>query len=146
MVKSVFQIMIVALQKTLGRIRPEPFGWLYIMVFFVYFIFLCWIKPFNYSRFCLWERLSALGVIWITLCSVVYTDVGDESMNTYFAIALAVGWFLLILVGNLLQKKLYPSLLYFHKSEDIARLLRFQFRNNSETVMIAENLTKKMML
>ena len=121
--------MIVALNKTLGRIRPQAFGWLYIIVFFVYFIFLCKQKPFNYNRFCLWERLSMLGVIWITGISSIHVQIEDKSHNLTLVTCLFVGWALLVLLGWYIQFKYrnssYPSLLYFHKSENYADLVRF---------------------
>ena len=147
MVKSVFQIMIVALNKTLGRIKPKPFGAMYILVFVAYFIFLCKEKPFNYNRFCLWERISCLGVIWITTLTVINVQIEDESQNLSLLNALFVGWLVMVLVGNVIMRKysdsLYPSFLHFHKSEEISDMIRFQFLYNSSAEQVRVNLDTK---
>ena len=121
--------MIVALNKTLARIKPEYFGWVYIGVFCAFFVFLCRIKPFNYNRFCLWEQIQTLAVIWITTLSAVHAYLDNAAYNPFFTIALFAGWILLAIVGYYIQTKYrdstYPSLLFFHKSENYAHMIRF---------------------
>lgn len=71
MVKSIFQIAAVSLQKAMGRVEPIPFAFIYLAIFIGFTVFLIKVKPYNCNRFCLYEVFLTLGVVWITLLSLV---------------------------------------------------------------------------
>ncbi|CAG9331875.1 unnamed protein product [Blepharisma stoltei] len=125
MVKSIFQIALIVLNKTVKRATGLGHGVIFIVLMVIYVVFIFRFKPYNYPRFSWWQALSLIGVIWIAFLSTVILGAGGDS-NIYL-ILLFAGWVILILFGFYVQTKKYPSMLYRKKAGDTSTLFKFAF-------------------
>ncbi|CAG9334702.1 unnamed protein product [Blepharisma stoltei] len=75
MVKIKVQIILIVMNKTVKRaestVREALFG--VVMASYIGFIFR-W-KPYNYPRFCWWQALSLIGVLWLSVLSTISSNV-----------------------------------------------------------------------
>ncbi|CAG9319136.1 unnamed protein product [Blepharisma stoltei] len=125
MVKSIVQMMLITLNKTLKRASDISHGIVFIVIMTAYVWYILKYNAFNYGRFNFWQALSLIVVIWLALLSVILLSAGGNSI-VYITI-LIVGWAMIGLVGILIQKKKYPSLLYKKKPRNESALFSFAF-------------------
>ncbi|CAG9319391.1 unnamed protein product [Blepharisma stoltei] len=125
MVKTVVQIILIVMNKTVKRAESTVHGALFsiIMAVCIGFIFRC--KPYNYPRFCWWQALSLIGVLWLSVLSAISSSV-EGGYSIYFLLV-CIGWVLIGVIGIYVQRKKYPSLLYRRKGLDTTHLFRFAF-------------------
>ncbi|CAG9332923.1 unnamed protein product [Blepharisma stoltei] len=125
MVKTIVQIILIVMNKTVKRAQNLLHGALFILVMGLYIGFLFKFKPYNYPRFSWWQTLVSIGVGWLALVSVV-----EQSIDAGPIILLSVLCFGFLIIGFLglyIQRKKYPSLLFRKKGQDTSNLFRFAF-------------------
>jgi hypothetical protein len=98
MVKSIVQVMIVALAKTVYRIDYFVHGFLFLTVLTLYTIFNYRVRTFNYGRVWMWNIVSLLSSIWVGTLAMA-----DQltATSTVFVVLLFIGFGVLILCGVL---------------------------------------------
>jgi hypothetical protein len=116
MLKSVIQMIIIDLQKTLGKHDEDAHLFLYLFLTFAFFIHSVRYKPFNYPRVSMWHTLSLAGVYWLALVNTL--DHMTEE-NLAYVILLFVGWGCLIIAGLIIQAKRIPSMLITQQHPDL---------------------------
>ncbi|CAG9319095.1 unnamed protein product [Blepharisma stoltei] len=125
MIKTIIQIILIVMNKTVKRTQDITHGILFILVMIIYIVFLFKFKPYNYSRFNLWQNLSLIGVVWLALLSIVV--LGTKGNSLILTVFLFLGWLAIIFYGLYIQRKKYPSLLFRKKAHDTSSLFRFAF-------------------
>ncbi|CAG9309845.1 unnamed protein product [Blepharisma stoltei] len=142
MLKSLCQIGIIVLNKTLKPVNSALFGLIYIIVFLSFTIFCIKRKPYNYHRFNLWLSVSHFAVLWSLVVSSIFLVSGNRF--TLFWIFLEyLGWIIIIIAGVLIQTKFYPSLLYREKTLDISLFFRFSLGRNAMEKSLFLEMTRK---
>ncbi|CAG9309848.1 unnamed protein product [Blepharisma stoltei] len=142
MLKSLWQIGIIVLNKTLKPENSALFGLIYIIFFSSFTIFCIKRKPYNYHRFNLWLSVSHFAVLWSLIVSSVFLVSGNHF--TLFWIFLEyLGWTVIIILGVLVQNKFYPSLLYREKTLDISLFFRFSLGHNAMEKSLFLEMTRK---
>jgi len=63
MVKTMVQITLVIMNKTVKRAESTLHGALFIAVMVLYIAFLFKFKPYNYPRFSWWQALVSIAVV-----------------------------------------------------------------------------------
>ncbi|CAG9332922.1 unnamed protein product [Blepharisma stoltei] len=125
MVKTMIQIILIVMNKTVKRAQNLLHGALFIFVMIIYIAFLYKFKPFNYQRYSWWQTLVSVGVVWLALISVIEQSSG---VNPIFLLSVLCFGFLIIgLLGVYVQRKKYPSLLFRKKGQDTSNLFKFAF-------------------
>ncbi|CAG9331428.1 unnamed protein product [Blepharisma stoltei] len=125
MIKTVIQVMLIVLNKTLKRSSDIAHGFIFTFIILFYLAFVWRFKAYNYGRFNWWLKLSLIGVSWVSCLSTIIFLV-EESSFPWVSLIIA-GWAILILIGFAVQKKKYPSLLFRKKGKDTSTLFKFAF-------------------
>ncbi|CAG9319103.1 unnamed protein product [Blepharisma stoltei] len=125
MIKTIVQVSLIVMNKTVKRAQNIIHGVLFIFIMIFYITFLFKFKPYNYSRFSLWQNLSLIGVTWQAILSTIALGVKGNSI--ILTVLLFSGWFIIIVFGLYIQRKKYPSLLYRKKPHDTTSLFKFAF-------------------
>jgi hypothetical protein len=108
MLKSVVQILVIALAKTVGKHDDQTHLFLYTFLFIAYLLHGLKFKPFNYARLSMWHSVSLAGVLWLAFLNLL--DHMTEEHIAY-VVLLFVGWAVLIGVGWVVQQLRFPSML-----------------------------------
>jgi hypothetical protein len=116
MLKSVIQMIIIDLAKTLGKHNETGHLFIYLFLTFAFFLHSFRFKPFNYARLSMWHTFSLGGVYWLALVNTL--DHMTQERLAY-VILLFAGWGLLAIIGFLLQVKKFPSMLKTHRHPDL---------------------------
>ncbi|CAG9331440.1 unnamed protein product [Blepharisma stoltei] len=133
MVKTVIQVMLVVMNKTLKRSSDIAHGFVFTVLILMYAGFVWRFKAFNYARFNWWQQLSLIGVAWVSFLSTINFLAGG---TTFPWISLILGgWVIVVLIGLAVQKKKYPSLLFRKKGKDTSTLFKFAFTFGRQSKM-----------
>ena len=122
-VKSIFQVLCIVMNKTIKRSVPKLHGCIYIVAFGVFTYFVMKNKPYNYGRTRLWQVTSLVGVTWS--CFVTTSQMALEYDRLPFLVVQVTGWVVILGGAFVVQKRSFPSYLYRPKAPDIAKLFRF---------------------
>ncbi|CAG9332933.1 unnamed protein product [Blepharisma stoltei] len=125
MVKTIVQITLVVMNKTVKRAESTTHGGLFIAVMVLYIIFLFKFKPYNYPRFSWWQTLISIAVVWLAFLSIIAQNIGGSPL--ILTSILVSGLIIIALIGVYVQHKKYPSLLFRKKGQDASNLFRFAF-------------------
>ncbi|CAG9319093.1 unnamed protein product [Blepharisma stoltei] len=125
MIKTIVQVTLIVMNKTVKRAQDITHGVLFIIVMVIYILFIFKFKPYNYGRFSWWQGVSLAGVAWLALISVIGLILRDD--YTPLLIILIIGWLIIAIIGFYIQRKKYPSLLFKQKDKDTSTLFRFAF-------------------
>ncbi|CAG9316649.1 unnamed protein product [Blepharisma stoltei] len=139
MSKTVIQVILVVMHKTLKRSNEIAHGCVFTVLIILYTGFIWKFKAYNYGRFNWWQQLSLIGVAWITLLSTACAIDGNSSFP-YLPLILS-GWFLIVVVGLIVQRKKYPSLLYRQKVKDTSTLFKFAFSFGKKSQVLHSKIT-----
>ncbi|CAG9313525.1 unnamed protein product [Blepharisma stoltei] len=137
--KSIFQIITVALNKTLKHYSQSLDGGIYFIfvVFFIFFV--TYKKPYNYNRCNLWTTISLIALAWSLILSSIYYSVDYSDYKVWMAMQFG-GWIIIVVTGILIQRKMYPSLLYSVKGLEISIFFKFAF---TKQVMLEQVMKKQ---
>ncbi|CAG9332938.1 unnamed protein product [Blepharisma stoltei] len=125
MVKTMIQITLVVMNKTVKRAQSTLHGVLFVLVMILYIIFLFKFKPYNYPRFSWWQILVLIGVLWLAILSIIAQSFGGDPF--ILTSILIFGLIIIALIGVYVQHKKYPSLLFRRKGQDTTNLFKFAF-------------------
>ncbi|CAG9331435.1 unnamed protein product [Blepharisma stoltei] len=132
MIKAVVQVVIIVLNKTLKRSSNIAHGFLFTFLMMLYIGCFYKFKAYKYGRFNLWHQLSLVGVAWVSLLSTInFLILGSSFPWISFIIG---GWTITILIGFLIQRKKYPSLLYRKKGRETSTLFKFAFSFSAKSL------------
>lgn len=142
MLKTIYQVTLIVLSKTVKRTWPFAHSIVYTAVSAVFTGLVIWQKPFNYARPNLWQCVLMAGIVWLGLLSCISAGV-DNIGNLVLVALLLAGWGLLILIGIILQIRYFPSQLHRRKGRDVTLLFKFQLKRNAvDPRTISHSLTK----
>ncbi|CAG9332921.1 unnamed protein product [Blepharisma stoltei] len=125
MVKTMVQITLIVMNKTVKRAQSALHGALFITVMVLYIIFLCKFKPYNYARYSWWQTLILIGVVWLAFLSIISQNIWGNPLT--LTLILGSGLVIIGLIGIYIQYKKYPSLLFRKKGQDTSTLFKFAF-------------------
>ncbi|CAG9310114.1 unnamed protein product [Blepharisma stoltei] len=125
MVKSIFQINVVILNKALKVYYEWLFGFFYIAMILALIYFCYRHKPYNYERINLWLIILYFSDIWSILLSSIYSLSNYHSVYLWMSLQY-VGWGILVIIGILIQARCYPSLLVTEDPAELGILFRFE--------------------
>ncbi|CAG9335588.1 unnamed protein product [Blepharisma stoltei] len=124
MVKSLLQVCIIVLNKTVKVYSQSLHGACYILLFSGFLLFCIKKKPYNYDRCNLWSIISYCAIIWSVSLSSLFWILPVKIYSIWVALEY-IGWGSMIAFGLYFQQKLYPSLLYSEEAPDITLFFRF---------------------
>ena len=125
MLKSVFQVVLIILNKTLKRFDKETHAIVFILLISCYLAAICVKNSYNYSRTRLWHKIGTFGIIWLAM--ILILNEYAYSNQVLWICLLFAGWIISIVAGFLFQTKKYPNLLYRQPQKDIEKIFRWMF-------------------
>ncbi|CAG9309812.1 unnamed protein product [Blepharisma stoltei] len=124
MLKSVFQVSVIVLNKTVKTFSQSLHGLLYNILLII-FIYICYKKkPYNDSRMNLWQIISYFAILWSVSISSLYYLLHTKLANLWL-LPQVIGWILLIAIGLYLQSKYCPSMLFNQQGVEIVKFIKF---------------------
>jgi hypothetical protein len=70
-VKSNFQMLLIALTKTVERFSSTANIFVYLALMIAFTVYVIILPPFNYGRFNLWQTLFLFANIWLALMASI---------------------------------------------------------------------------
>jgi hypothetical protein len=125
MIKSVFQVFIVVLSKTVGKTNYRAHVFLYFFSFVIYLLLNKRIKAFNYGVLWAWHVTSIFCVIWLEFLIILNMMTSE---NFAYVILLFTGWFLVLVTAFVVIKKSFPSYIIGQTNPHLDKLYMFNFR------------------
>ncbi|CAG9313848.1 unnamed protein product [Blepharisma stoltei] len=135
MVKTVVQVSLVVMNKTIKRAQSTVHAVLFVAVLICYVIFVHKYKPYNYQRYSWWEFISLIAVIWLSILATINAEINGSSYG--WIMTLLAGWLAIGAYGFLIMRKKYPSLLFKAKGHDTSALFQFAFSFRKSTSKIS---------
>ena len=71
LVKTIFQVLVIGLSKSLKRAETVAHGVVFIGLLFLFFVFEVIKDRFNYARIAHWHRMSLLAVLWLSVLALI---------------------------------------------------------------------------
>ncbi|CAG9325865.1 unnamed protein product [Blepharisma stoltei] len=139
MTKTIIQVILVVMNKTLKRGSKLAHGFAFTAVIIFKVCFIWKFKAYNYGRFNWWQLLSLIGVAWIAFLATfgsLYTN-----SNFPYTALIVCGWILITSVGLFVQRKKFPSLLFRKKGKDTSTLFRFAFTFGKNSRVLKSKIT-----
>ena len=125
MLKSVFQVVLIILNKTLKRFDQESHAIVFILLISCYLAAICVKNSYNYARTRLWHKLGTLGIIWLVMILII-NEYAYKNQVLWICLLFA-GWIIICVFGILIQRKNYPNLLFRQPQKDIEKIFRWMF-------------------
>jgi ABC-type branched-subunit amino acid transport system substrate-binding protein len=124
--KSLVEVILVGIRRGLRSRSRFAHGVVYIAVIFIHLILSLIRKPFNYQRLNLWFSFSMFMVMIIGTTTLLENSISGFAGTHTIGFMFGVGGFLVVL-GILVQLRLFPSLLQDKKYPYLPELFRFAF-------------------
>jgi hypothetical protein len=106
MIKTMFQVFIIMLAKTLGKSDYKAHVFVYFFTFVFYLLVSLKVKAFNYGVLWVWHMASIFAVIWLEFLIVLDTMTTEHLV---YVILLFAGWFVFAIVAFGVAKKLFAN-------------------------------------
>jgi hypothetical protein len=136
MVKTVTQVVLIALNKTLKVSHPLVHMILFLAII-VLFLFFCMKNTcFGYARAAFWHALSLIVVIWCVSLGLIQT-LTELTLGTLFLALTISGVILICIFGLIYQKKKLPNLLHQKPGLDPSNLFKFAFKRTTVELLNA---------
>lgn len=140
MEKTIFQLILIVLNKTLKRVWPLVHSIAFSAAILTFTGITFRTSPFNYSRPNLWHSILLLGNCCLSGLYCLYsTGLMTRVLSVYVLLGL---WGALVAVGVAVQCVRCPSMLYRKKGQDITVLFQFQLTNRVSASTITPRLNK----
>jgi len=136
MVKTVLQICLIVLSKTVKLTNHTAHCFLFLGFMGAFIAFSLRFQCFGYRRTQLWHVLSLVAAFWVATLSTIYSLSGTNRM-TLFLGCLAGGWGLLGVLGLGYQFLRIPSLLFRKQGVDTRPLFKFAFKPATQSIIAA---------
>lgn len=142
MLKTMYQVTLIVLSKTVKRIWPFAHSVVYTGVSLCFTGLVIWKKPFNYARPNLWQVVLMAGIVWLGLLSCISAGL-DHIGNLVLVALLLSGWGLLLSIGVIVQFRRFPSQLHRRRGRDVTLLFKFQLQKGAvDPRTLSHSLTK----
>ena len=120
---SIFQMVIVILNKTLKTYDQVVHGYTVSAIIIAFIALTIRMKPYNYTRSYVLQLLSLGLALWGILISTIFRDVGSILS---WSLVEFIGFIVIFMVGVIVLLKC-PSMLHSEQGVDISSLFLFQF-------------------
>ena len=142
LLKTCFQILLVSVSKSLQGISPLANGVIFTFIISAFGFVTFRIKPFNYSRFNLWEISSIAAVCFYSVLATVSQQV--QPGNLMWFVALVIGWGIILAVSLVIQWRTMPSLMMAAVNKKPRRSLKDIFTSHRVTCVADIDMGKSM--
>ncbi|CAG9309872.1 unnamed protein product [Blepharisma stoltei] len=122
--KSIFQVIIVSMSKTIKIYSESLHGLCCIMLILILIVISLKQNSYNYSRMNLWLIISYLAILWNFILSSLYWLTKFDSLLLWRMMQYSL-WLILLIAGIIIQCKWLPSLLITDKGADITIFFKF---------------------
>ncbi|CAG9309870.1 unnamed protein product [Blepharisma stoltei] len=122
--KSIFQVIIVSINKTIKIYNESLHGLCCIILLLILIVISLKQNSYNYSRMNLWQIMSYLAISWNFILSSLYWLIKFDSLLLWRMMQYSL-WLILIIAGIIVQCKWLPSLLITDKGADITIFFKF---------------------
>ncbi|CAG9329357.1 unnamed protein product [Blepharisma stoltei] len=126
MAKTIFQVVLILMNKTVKRAEELIHGILFTIVAISFVIFTFKHKAYNYPRFSWWLSLSLIAVTWTSFLATINIGLQKNSSIAWIFI-LIFGYIVIAMIGWIVQRKKYPSLLFRKTVKNTSTLFKFAF-------------------
>jgi hypothetical protein len=128
MTKSVIQVFLISLAKTVGKQEVLVHHLLFMAIVTCLLFYAYKQRTFNYDVMNLWHTVSIMCLAWLAILNFI-EYLTRETLA--LVILLLIGWFSMILTGFLIKRQRYVSLLFFKQNEHLQELFAFGFQFNA---------------
>lgn len=143
MIKSVLQVTIIGLYKTVFIIDQLAHGITFTILMTVYLVFVHFRSIYNFDRANLMLKCSLICVIYNSILSLIYTSKSDSVYELWLGLQLG-GWVVIVICGYLYSLSLPESLLKTIPAKNIGKLFRFSLGDGSfGNVLSSNNISSK---
>jgi hypothetical protein len=110
MIKTIFQVTIIVLSKTVGKTDFMTHIICYFLVFLSFFLVNLRVRAFNYPVLWGWYIASLSCILWLEILNLC-----DRTSSNHLAyvIMLFVGWLIILIVASIVISKKFTKLVYF---------------------------------
>jgi ABC-type branched-subunit amino acid transport system substrate-binding protein len=142
LLKTCFQILLISVSKSLQGISPLANGIIFTCIISAFGIATYKIKPFNYSRFNLWEISSISAICYFSILSTI--SLQYDPKNLMWFVALILGWGVILIVTLIFQRKKMPNLMMSAINKRPRRSLKDIFSSHKVTSIADFEMGKSM--
>ncbi|CAG9309874.1 unnamed protein product [Blepharisma stoltei] len=121
--KSIFQVIIVSMNKTIKIYNESLHGLCCIILMLILIVISLKQNSYNYSRMNLWLIISYLAILWNFILSSLYWLTKFDSL--LWPMMQYSFWLIFIIAGIIIQCKWLPNLLITDKGADITIFFKF---------------------
>ena len=125
---SVFQVVVVILNKTLKEYSQIAHGCTVSALLTCFIVLTLVMKPYNYPRSNVMQITSLVSALWGIITSTVFREIGTI---TIWVLTEFIGLIVIVIVGASIMMR-HPAMLYAKKGKDISTLFLFQFCKDYE--------------
>ncbi|CAG9309826.1 unnamed protein product [Blepharisma stoltei] len=142
MTKSVFQVSIIVLNKTVKPQSQALHGLFYSILLGVFLFIVIKKKPYNDSCMNLWQIISYFAILWSVALSSLYWIVQDRAIEIWIT-SEYLGWIIFIIIGIYIQKNYCPTMLFNEPGINIVKLFRFSLGKSIKASEINKDLKEQ---
>ena len=143
--KATFQLILVALSKTLGNSHTFAHCISFISLVSLFLLLTIKTQGYNYGRVTHLYRMCLVGVLWLSTVALVSEYI--EISAGYWVLTVTVGWGVLGVAGYVVMRLYYPCFLVKPKGVDTQKLFKFGFQFSrsaeNEQFVIALNNSRR---
>ena len=142
LLKTCFQILLISVSKSLQGISPLANGIIFTFIISAFGIATYKIRPFNYSRFNLWEISSIAAICFYSVLATVSQQVFPD--NLMWFVALVIGWGIILAVALVVQRRKMPNLMMSAVNKKPRRSLKDVISSHKVTCVADIDMGKSM--
>ena len=142
LLKTCVQILLISVSKSLQGISPLANGIIFTCIISAFGVATFKIRPFNYSRFNLWEISSIAAICYYSVLATVSQQVLPD--NLMWFVALVVGWGVIFVVALIVQRRKMPNLMMSAVSKKPGRTLKDVISSHKVTCVADIDMGKSM--
>ena len=144
-VKTMFQLLLIILSKTLQRSHHLIHAFFYLFLVIIFAIVVILMRPYNYARFNLWNFLALCGNIWLSIITIL--ALYESARNNDLIVAIFLGFIAIVIFGILFQtlkkNSHFPQYMTNPHSKHFEDKVRFMFcRMSNRQVTTVFNVTR----
>jgi hypothetical protein len=140
--KSLTQITIILMNKTLKKSYPEVYQSLFTTLIALLFVCSFRTKSYNYIRARFWHRVALGAVLWTAVIWILQSN--TEFQGVMWVTVTQLGYLAALVFGLGYQSVSLPSFLYSKSGVDSTVLFRFAFQRTTSDILseLRENFRK----
>jgi hypothetical protein len=125
MVKTIFQVTIIVLAKTVGKSDYLIHTVCFLLLFIAFLLSNAKFRAFNYKVLSGWHIASLIGILWLEILNLCDRLTSEHLI---YVILLFSGWAVIAIVAQIIITKKFESNLYFDDNPDLDKLYAFNFQ------------------